>query len=38
VRFWQEMQSRVRGGEIVDIFPYHSSRRLHTGPSPGQGK
>jgi isocitrate dehydrogenase kinase/phosphatase len=26
--FWQEMQRRVRGGEIVDIFPYDASRRL----------
>ncbi len=38
VRFWQEMQARVRGGEIVDIFPYHPSRRLHTGASRGQGE
>ena len=28
VPFWQEMQARVRGGEIVDIFPYEASRRL----------
>ena len=26
--FWQEMQARVSSGEIVDIFPYHPSRRL----------
>ena len=26
--FWQEMQARVGSGEIVDIFPYHPSRRL----------
>jgi len=26
--FWREMQSRVSSGEIVDIFPYHQSRRL----------
>jgi isocitrate dehydrogenase kinase/phosphatase len=26
--FWQDLQSRIRGGEIVDIFPYHRSRRL----------
>jgi isocitrate dehydrogenase kinase/phosphatase len=26
--FWQEMQARVSSGEIVDIFPYHASRRL----------
>jgi len=29
LRFWREMQARVKGGEIVDIFPYHPSRRLH---------
>jgi isocitrate dehydrogenase kinase/phosphatase len=29
--FWQEMQQRVRSGEIVDIFPYDASRRLHRG-------
>jgi isocitrate dehydrogenase kinase/phosphatase len=29
VRFWQEMQARVKGGEIVDIFPSERSRRLH---------
>ncbi len=28
VGFWQEMQARVRRGEIMDIFPYQSSRRL----------
>jgi isocitrate dehydrogenase kinase/phosphatase len=27
--FWLEMQRRVRSGEIVDIFPYDVSRRLH---------
>jgi isocitrate dehydrogenase kinase/phosphatase len=27
--FWLEMQRRVRSGEIVDIFPYDASRRLH---------
>jgi isocitrate dehydrogenase kinase/phosphatase len=26
--FWRDMQERVTGGEIVDIFPYHPSRRL----------
>jgi isocitrate dehydrogenase kinase/phosphatase len=29
VGFWQEMQARVRGGELMDIFPYQPSRRLH---------
>ena len=27
--FWLEMQRRVRSGEIVDIFPYDASLRLH---------
>jgi isocitrate dehydrogenase kinase/phosphatase len=31
VGFWQSMQARVRGGEIVDVFPYEPSRRLHPG-------
>jgi isocitrate dehydrogenase kinase/phosphatase len=26
--FWREMQRSVNDGEIVDIFPYHQSRRL----------
>jgi isocitrate dehydrogenase kinase/phosphatase len=26
--FWQEMQARVAGGEIIDVFPYDPSRRL----------
>ena len=28
VEFWREMQAKVAGGEIMDIFPYHASRRL----------
>lgn len=28
VAFWHEMQARMARGEIVDIFPYHPSRRL----------
>ena len=28
VGFWQEMQARVTNGEIMDLFPYHPSRRL----------
>ncbi len=28
VAFWQEMQDRVRSGEIIDIFPYDPARRL----------
>jgi len=26
--FWQHMQNRLQNGEIIDIFPYRSSRRL----------
>jgi isocitrate dehydrogenase kinase/phosphatase len=28
VTFWQEMQARVKSGEIMDLFPYPASRRL----------
>ncbi len=28
VDYWHEMQSRVNSGEIIDLFPYHPSRRL----------
>ena len=31
-RFWMQMQDRVQSGEIVDIFPYHPSRRLQFEP------
>jgi isocitrate dehydrogenase kinase/phosphatase len=27
--FWRKMQARHRAGEIMDIFPYKQSRRLH---------
>ncbi len=27
-RWWREVQERVRGGEIVDIFPYRGDQRL----------
>ncbi len=30
VAYWHDMQARVTGGEIFDIFPYHSSRRLQS--------
>ena len=26
--FWWRMQERIHGGEIIDVFPYRSSRRL----------
>jgi isocitrate dehydrogenase kinase/phosphatase len=29
VEFWQQMQARVERGDIIDIFPYPPSRRLH---------
>ncbi len=29
VAYWHDVQARVVSGEIFDIFPYHSSRRLH---------
>jgi isocitrate dehydrogenase kinase/phosphatase len=31
VGFWREMQARVKSGEMVDIFPYDPSHRLHRG-------
>jgi isocitrate dehydrogenase kinase/phosphatase len=31
VGFWREMQARVQSGEMVDIFPYDPSHRLHGG-------
>jgi isocitrate dehydrogenase kinase/phosphatase len=31
VAFWEQMQARVRSGEVVDIFPYPPSRRLDHG-------
>jgi isocitrate dehydrogenase kinase/phosphatase len=27
-RYWRDMQARVSSDEIIDIFPYHPSRRL----------
>ena len=29
--FWNDVQARVREGEIIDIFPYPESRRLRPG-------
>ncbi|MCB9137843.1 MAG: bifunctional isocitrate dehydrogenase kinase/phosphatase [Caldilineaceae bacterium] len=34
VEFWQEMQQRIRAGELVDIYPYPDKDRL---PSPESG-
>lgn len=31
--FWQAMQERLRGGEVIDFFPYAEERRLR--PSGG---
>jgi len=28
VEFWQQMQARLRAGEVIDIFPYRQSSRL----------
>lgn len=28
VRYWRDMQARLRTGEILDVFPYQASRRL----------
>jgi isocitrate dehydrogenase kinase/phosphatase len=28
-RWWRDVQERLRGGEIVDIFPYRDDQRLH---------
>jgi len=28
VDFWRDMQSRHEAGEVLDVFPYHESRRL----------
>ena len=29
VTFWRSIQARLRAGEVIDIIPYHVSRRLH---------
>ncbi|MBI4789002.1 MAG: bifunctional isocitrate dehydrogenase kinase/phosphatase [Chloroflexi bacterium] len=34
--FWRRMQARHRAGEIMDIFPYTQSKRLHAPTPPGQ--
>jgi isocitrate dehydrogenase kinase/phosphatase len=31
VEFWQRVQQRVMGGEIVDVFPYRRSEELRRG-------
>ena len=31
VEFWTEMQDRLLRGEIIDLFPYPASARLHEG-------
>jgi isocitrate dehydrogenase kinase/phosphatase len=30
--FWRDLRARLEDGEIVDIFPYHRSRRLRPDP------
>lgn len=37
VQFWTGMQERVRGEEIVDIFPYRASLRLPSRPGGAGG-
>jgi isocitrate dehydrogenase kinase/phosphatase len=34
VRFWQQIQARLRAGEVLDIFPYPQDERLSYIPSP----
>lgn len=29
VEFWRQMQARIQAGEVVDVFPYQQSQRLH---------
>ena len=33
VGFWHRMQERLRRGEVIDIYPYGSSRQLRPGPA-----
>ena len=28
VNFWHQIQARIKGGKIIDIFPYEQGRRL----------
>ena len=32
--FWQDLQTRLQAGELLDIFPYAPARRLLAAPSP----
>lgn len=35
IGFWQEIQKKLKAGEVIDIFPYRVSRRFRrTGPAP----
>ncbi len=33
VAFWQQIQARLKAGEVIDIFPYDQSKRLSQLPS-----
>jgi isocitrate dehydrogenase kinase/phosphatase len=37
VEYWQQVQERVRGGEIVDVFPYRRSEALRRGAGTPNG-
>jgi isocitrate dehydrogenase kinase/phosphatase len=32
VRFWHQIQARLRAGEVLDIFPYPQNERLQIAP------
>ena len=34
VSFWQGVQRRVAGGEVVDVFPYRREARLQRSSAP----
>jgi isocitrate dehydrogenase kinase/phosphatase len=36
VRFWQQIQTRLQEGEVIDILPYTQSERLLVDPNPEQ--
>jgi isocitrate dehydrogenase kinase/phosphatase len=31
VAFWTNLQERLHAGEVIDVFPYRPTQRLHTG-------
>lgn len=36
VEFWRRMQKRHESGEVIDIYPYRESKRLHKEKTPQQ--